>query len=89
MENLPLSTNFEFPVMYLSNFLGTVIFPGFWEMKPKDQPNYDDQSEAIIDWCKENNWFFYEVPGEDFNEYVAITRAIANKSVGVLVNSLS
>jgi hypothetical protein len=65
------------------------IFPGFWDNQLYLQMTYDQQCEAVAEWCQANNYFLYERAKESFFEYEGIQMANAGGYAGVVFSNLS
>lgn len=66
-----------------------VLYPGYWSESLWQKYTYEETSAAILNWCKENNWFLYERPDTDFFEYEAYNLAREAGAVGIVFSNLS
>ena len=65
------------------------IFPGFWDNQLYLHLTYDQQCDAVIKWCKANNYFLYERGKEDFFEWEGRQLAAEGGYSGVVLSNLS
>ena len=83
-----LKNHFKLPMISEVDLLD-VLFPGYWEKLRFLELKENEENEAVINFCNENNFYYYAKPKDEYDEYQAMQEADLKRFDGVVLDCLS
>jgi uncharacterized membrane protein len=67
----------------------SILFPGYWDNLNFMKYSDEETTKAMKNWCRQNNFYYYAKPKDEYDEFQAAQEAMLGYYDGVVVENMS